>query len=365
MPSFRKARVVEIVNRREGLTETTVDLDGEIFLAVNYDNLTGTVQPEDEVILNTTAVELGLGTGNRHFIVWNLKNGSVSIPADGHIMKLRYTPLQTNCLCVEEQGSEFHDSLHKAKSLDKMPVVIGTLHSQLPAVVATIKEVAPKTNIAYIMTDAAALPIAFSNLVHQLKNDNLLDTTITVGHAFGGDLEAINIYSGLVAAKVAAQADVAAVIMGPGIVGTHTVLGHTGIEQGQIINAVNTLEGSPIAIPRLGFRDKRHRHSGVSHHTLTALSLIALTPAIVPLPKMDEEKMELVQAQLAQSGILDKHRVEVIENNITLTALKKYGLNVTTMGRTVDEEPEFFKAAGLAGLVAVRMLKEINDTWKR
>ena len=46
------------------------------------------------------------------------------------------------------------------------------------------------------------------------------------------------------------------VAMGPGIVGTGTNYGFTGIEQGTIIDAVNTLGGIPIAIPRISFADK-------------------------------------------------------------------------------------------------------------
>jgi len=361
MAFFKEGRVLEIIRERPSLTEVKVEVDKKVEDAINYNDITGKVRPGDKVILNITAMKLNLGTGEKHFILWNLRNKSVSFPGAGHIMKLRYTPLQINCLSVEEQESQFHHLFQEEQSLEKMPVVIGSLHSQLPAVAVTVKEIAPETRIVYLMTDGGALPLAFSELVDQLKSLNLIDTTITIGHAFGGDLEAINIYSGLIAARVVAKAEIALVMMGPGVVGTDTLLGYSGIEQGQIINAVSALKGRAIAIPRLSFQDKRPRHYGISHHTLTALSLIAMAPALIPFPSMDREKMKQIRNQLRESKIIARHRIEVIENNITLPALEKYGIKVTTMGRSIDEEPEFFNAAGAAGIAAVRMLKKLDD----
>jgi len=37
--------------------------------------------------------------------------------------------------------------------------------------------------------------------------------------------------------------------------------------------------------------------------------------------------------------------------------LEDFGLEPTTMGRTVADEPEFFRAAGAAGYLAVQMLR--------
>jgi hypothetical protein len=354
MTSFKQARVLEIASHRSGITEVKVDIDGEIFNALNYDDITGNIKEGDSIILNTIAVELGLGTGGKHFVLWNLRHKSTSSIGPGHILKLRHTPLQIRCLTVEEQESPFHERMKNSTDLKGMPVIVGSLHSQLPAVVATIKELNPKIRIAYVMTDGAALPIVFSNLVMQLKNLHLIDKTITFGHAFGGDFEAINVFSALIAAKEAAGADMCVTIMGPGIVGTDTVLGYSGIEQGVILNAVGALKGTPIAIVRLHFADKRKRHFGISHHTQTALSLVTLTGSVVVLPNMNEDKKEIVFKQLEESGISSKHKVVEVENEVTLKTLKKLNLDVTTMGRSVDEEPDFFSAAGAAGIYAVK-----------
>ena len=54
--------------------------------------------------LNTTAVDLGLGTGGWHVVHWNLARGRlVPSPGPGHIMKLRYTSLQVDTGGAEEQ----------------------------------------------------------------------------------------------------------------------------------------------------------------------------------------------------------------------------------------------------------------------
>lgn len=356
MISLKKAQVIEVINRHVGVTEVKIKIGNEEGIAINYDFLVGDVEEGDSVILNTTAVELELGTGGKHIVFWNLRHNSISSLGKGHIIKMRYTPMQINCFSVEEQDSPYHQAISQVSNLDGMPVIIGTLHSQLPAVVSTIKEIRPQTRITYVMTDGGALPLAFSNHVRLLKDLKLIDTTVTCGHAFGGDLEAVNIYTALIASKAVCHADVAVVIMGPGIVGTETTFGHTAVEQGEIINAANILKGKPIAIPRISFQDKRARHYGVSHHTLTALSSVALTSSVVPIPEMEKEKLKTIMAQLEKHEIVAKHKVEVVKNEHTLPALAKWNLKPTTMGRTVEEESEFFQAAGAAGIYAVKLL---------
>ena len=51
------------------------------------------------------------------------------------------------------------------------------------------------------MTDGAALPGAFSRLGVDLREAGLLDGWITCGQAFGGDLEAVTVWTGMLAAK--------------------------------------------------------------------------------------------------------------------------------------------------------------------
>ena len=361
MISLRQANVTRVLSRRKGITTVEVALKHGAALALNYDDLTGPVEAGDPVILNTTAVELGLGTGGYHYILWNLHRQAIESQTAGHIMKLRYTPLQISCLSVEEPDSPHHEAMEECCDLGGMPVVVGSLHSQLAAAAVAIKDTAPDLRLAYIMTDGAALPIAFSKVVQQLTDLSILDGTITSGHAFGGDYEAVNVYSAMIAAKQILKADICIVIMGPGIVGTGTALGFSGIEQGQILNAAGSLNGNPIAMVRLHFGDERTRHYGVSHHTLTTLSLAALYKSNVVLPDLDENKKQTVLDQLAGHGIPDRHQIVEVEEDITLQALRKFKLNPTTMGRNMDAEPDFFRAAGAAGLHAAQTLRRKSN----
>ena len=54
------------------------------------------------MVVNTTAVDLGLGTGGWHVVHWNLAREAWSREGPGHIMKLRYTSLQTDTGVAEE-----------------------------------------------------------------------------------------------------------------------------------------------------------------------------------------------------------------------------------------------------------------------
>jgi hypothetical protein len=349
--------VTDILETRPGYVEIMVMTSGREEKAIVYPDLVGPVEHGDEVVLNTTAVSLDLGTGGFHFVIDNATNSQLDVDEYGHIMKLRYTPMQVKVLAVEEETSPFHERLESFESMEGMPVVIALLHSMIPPVFAAIKELSKDAlKTTYIMTDGGALPISFSRLVHDLKKCGLIDSTITCGHAFGGDYECVNIYSALATAKQVSGADIAVVCMGPGIVGTGTSLGFTGIEQAQITDAVNALGGIPIVIPRIGFGDKRERHRGISHHTLTVLTKISHTTAYVALPVMDEDKAEVVRMQLKESGVYGMHEVFCEDGAIGLERLKRDGISVTTMGRTMEQEPEFFLAAGAAGVLAYNCL---------
>ncbi len=270
----------------------------------------------------------------------------------GHIMKLRYTPFQIKILAVEEQSNPHHGKISDFKNLNKMPVMIGSLHSKLAPAALGYKLMKPKGKLVYIMTDGGALPLAFSKTVPVLKEQGLIDGTITVGHAYGGDYEAVNVYSGLIAAKEVLGADAVIICMGPGVVGTGTKWGFTGIEQGDIINAVNILKGRAIAIPRITFKDKRDRHKGLSHHTLTILEKVALQPAEVCLPMLPKEENDYLKEQIRERRLDDLHTFVTIDAEKVLDYADHLNIPFSTMGRSVQEERYYFLAAGAAGILA-------------
>ena len=139
MISKRLAKVTEIKSQSDLIQDIRVDINGSIEKAYNYIQLTGNVEVGDEVVVNTTAVELSLGTGGFHFVIANFSRPESKLTEGGHIMKLRYTPFQIKVDSVEEQGSPYHDIFNDFVCLEGMPVAVGTLHSIVPVFAATFK----------------------------------------------------------------------------------------------------------------------------------------------------------------------------------------------------------------------------------
>ncbi len=362
MISKRVGLVESIKSKSENLEEITVKIGEEVAKAYNYPKMTGNVEVGDEVLLNTTAVELSLGTGGYHFVIMNLNKMESKMTPGGHIMKLRYTPMQVKVDSVEEQDSNLHDKINEFKSLEKLPVVVGTLHSMLTPFVASYKRHNPNKKLVYIMTDGAALPIYLSKNVENLKEKKLIDETITIGNAFGGDYECINIYSALITAKEVLNADAVFVSMGPGIAGTGTKYGFTGIEQGPILDAVKKLGGTPIAIPRMSFADKRDRHVGISHHSITVLKEIVNVEVNIPIGVKDEEKLKYIQNQIKENNLDEKHNIVYIKPGNTSDDLNHYGLKVRSMGRNYEQDSELFDAASNAAYYLMEVCYDNRGT---
>ncbi len=322
--------------------------------AICYPVLTGRCSVGDRVVVNTTAVDLGLGTGGAHFVVARIAPGEMYEAASGgHIMKLRYTPLQHDVLAVEEPASPDHDVLAAPTDLDGTPVVCCGLHSQVLPVAAAFKERRPDARLAYVMTDEAALPLAVSRVVAEMRAAGLIDVTYTCGQAFGGEVEAVTLHSALIAARIVSDADVIVVSIGPGNVGTATAFGHTGVAQAEAINAVAALSGTPVAVLRMSFADARPEHRGLSHHTVTALGRVALAAADVPVPTLPAQHATPLEDALRTSGIFDRHR----RHDVPVPRLPDTrGIEMRSMGRSADDDPAFFEAAAAAGYLATDIL---------
>jgi len=356
MASFRQGIVTEITERHADLIKCRVQLGDDQLPCSAFPAMLTSLDEGDEVIVNSTGVELALGTGGEGFIVWNLSKGDDVPPGEGHIIKMRYTPWQTNVLVAEAPESPHHDVLAAAESLLGAPVVVCGLHSQVGAAAAGIKAAAPDAKVGYLMTDGAALPLAWSDSVRSLKKAGLIDATCTSSHAFGGDLESVNAFSGMLALRHAAEVDAIVVAMGPGVVGTDSRFGFTALEQGPLLDAAGALGGEPIAALRISFVDLRKRHVGVSHHTLTALTIAAQRRCRVALPLLPDDRAEEVDEQLRSAGIFDKHEVVPIDGAPGLRSIQEKGLRPSSMGRSLDETPELFVAASAAGALGARFI---------
>ncbi|GFR36811.1 hypothetical protein PRECH8_01070 [Insulibacter thermoxylanivorax] len=393
--------VTELIAQRDGMQEVRVKLsDGTSGRALHDLSIHEPLIAGDQVLLNTTAVRLNLGTGGYHFVHARLPESSfgasgcshsLAEPAtesgsagerghtdlfaecytdrsnsrcresgkaahNGHMMKLKYTSLQRAVLAAEEPASPYHEVFINHQRIDGIPVLVGELHSMLPIAAAWLHYAKPQLRIAYVMSDGGALPISLSRHVSALKQLSWLCGTVTYGQAYGGDLETMNKFTALIAARHILRADIIIACMGPGIAGTGTPLGHTGTEAGELVNAAAMLGGRPILIPRLSGAEQRPRHYGLSHHLTANLKYTAACRAVLPLPAgLPDELTAVVRRQLKPILEEGRHRI-TWQDEPSLTdleaALCAYPLTITTMGRTLRDDPSFYLGAASAAAYA-------------
>ena len=305
--SLRRGRVTGVLERHEGLVR--LEVDG--CPCVAYPGLTGPVALDDDVVVNVQARELELGSGGFDVLYVNLTRGlELAAEPGAHVMKLPYTPLQAAVLHGEEERAP-------APSLDGLPVVCCSLHSQVAPVCAALAGL----RVAYVQLPGGALPVALSDTVRALKERGLLELAVAADACLAGDIQCVNVYSAL-GWCAAEGVDAVACAIGPGIVGTATGLGHGGVAAAIAVNAAAALGGRPVLAPRVSEADPRERHRGVSHHTRAVLDLCLAEPA--------------VPGDLEPEGWR-----EACE-----------GLPLAHMGRGPDDDPAFFAAAYAAGLLA-------------
>ena len=374
MITWRNGTVSRTRREWPGAVELDVAVDGaptRPVRALAYPALTGCPRPGDRVLLNTTALDLGLGTGGYALVVAVPDRLPPDPELAGHLVKARYTPLQATVAGADEQGSPHHDVLRDADDIGGMPVVVADLHSALPAVLAGVLDSAGRSvagrprpgetapaqppRIVYVMQDGAALPAWFSRSCAALKHAGWLAATVTTGQSFGGDLETVTVHTGLLAARHVLGADIAVVAQGPGNLGTGTRWGFSGVAAGEAVNAVAALGGRPVASLRVSGADPRERHRGISHHSLTAYGRVALARADVVVPGLPGELGALVAAQAARLGA--RHAVITVAVDGLEAALRAGPVRLSTMGRTLDEDLAYFLAAAAAGRHARRLLR--------
>ncbi|GIJ23708.1 hypothetical protein Vlu01_43320 [Micromonospora lutea] len=333
--------------------------DGASMRALAYPALVGEPEPGDRVLLNAGALLMGLGTGGYALVVALPER----LPADppqaldsrdaGHLVKARYTPLQPILLGVDEEASPHREVLAAADDLGGLPVVTADLHSALPAILAGVRVDAPQARVAYLLTDGGALPAWFSRTLAGLRDE--LVGTISVGQAFGGDLEASTLHSGLLAARHVLDADVAVVAQGPGNLGTGTRWGFSGVAVGEAVNAVAALGGRPIGSLRISAADPRARHRGVSHHSLTAYGRVALARAELVVPA-DLDPTLAAEVDAAVAPLAERHTLVRVDTAGLDAALRRSPVPLSTMGRGLDADHAYFMAAAAAGRHAARLL---------
>lgn len=345
---------------------------GRAVRALAYPELTGAPVPGDRVLLNTAALDLGLGTGGYALVVAIPERLPPDPPhpysgqAAGHLVKARYTPLQTHVAGADEPSSPSHEQLREADDLGGLPVVVADLHSALPAIIAGYRAGPPvparqdmpagrarpadghrQPKIAYVMLDGGALPAWFSRTAAALAEAGWLTGTVTVGQAFGGDVEAVTLHSGLLAARLALGADLAVVAQGPGNLGTGTRWGFSGVACGEAVNAASVLGGRPVGSLRISEADPRERHRGISHHSLTAYGKAALARADIVVPDLGGEFGARVLA--AAQPLAHRHSLVRVSVAGLEQALAASPVPLSTMGRGLQDDLAYFLAAAAAG----------------
>lgn len=323
--TLRRGRVTAVLERSAGLAR--IEVDGSPCVA--YVGVTGPVEEGDDVVVNVQARELGLGSGGFDVLHANLTRGLEVPPEPGaHVMKLPYTSLQFAAAHGEE-GAELPELL------DGLPVVACSLHSQVAPVCAALQGL----HVAYVQLPGGALPVALSDTLRSLRARELVHATIGAGACFGGDADAVNVYSALALAR-ARGAEVIVAGIGPGIVGTGTRLGHGGTAAAIALAAGAALGGRPVLALRVSERDRRERHRGVSHHSLTVLSLAGSCDVAWPTGCPVENP---VAGRATEVDVSDWR--EACD-----------GLPLSHMGRGPDDDPWFFAAAFAAGRLARRLV---------
>jgi hypothetical protein len=78
---------------------------------------------------------------------------------------------------------------------------------------------------------------------------------------------------------------------------------------------------------------------------------------VVAVPKLPPDQARHLADALKASGICDKHETRTERGDAAVDLLHERGIAaVTSMGRTMDETPELWLAAGAAGRLAARAI---------
>lgn len=336
MLTLHRGRVVGAGGAGEGMQRLEVEVGGERHPAVADVGLVGPAEVDDEVVVNTAARELELGSGGFDVVHVNLTRGLGGHGVAGaHVMKLNYTSLQHAVAPVE--GAELSLPLSS-------PVAVTFLHGQLAPVAWAFAQAVPGRSLGYVQTAGGALPGSLSHTVGELRERGLLAGHLTAAPTFGGDGEAITVAGALHHAGSDLDWDAVVCGPGPGILGSASALGHGGLAALDSAHAALALGAPTLVVPRMSSGDPRERHRGLSHHVVTVLGLL-LGSVVVPVP-----------AHADVAGLTDE-RHEWRRVAADLGGYAASGLPAGTMGRDLAEDELFFAAALAGGSVLAGMIE--------
>jgi hypothetical protein len=205
------------------------------------------------------------------------------------------------------------------------------LHGQLAPIAWAFAQARPGRMLGFVQTAGGALPGGHSRVVRELRARGLLAGHLTAAPTFGGEGEAITTAGAIHHGLAERGWDAAVCGPGPGILGSASALGHGGMAALDSAHAAAAL-GCPVVLcARMSQSDERRRHRGLSHHTVTVLSLL-LARVTIAFPVGDI------------AAIPGDHVVR--ELPVNLDGYLASGLPARSMGR---EDPLFFAAALACG----------------
>ncbi|MDQ0256163.1 hypothetical protein J2S74_003581 [Evansella vedderi] len=345
---------VQVLNILEVTDEVLrIKTSGGIGKAILYRRLHPEVKVGDWVIVNTTATKLKLGTGGWDVVRAVIKKGNYSfknVGDAGHIMKARYLSDQHSVLTVESPESKSHFLFKKRVSLNGKHIFICELHSMLPIIWFLLQLKKESTPLTVIFSDEASLPLVMSRHLTYLKKQPSF-FSITAGQSFGGQKEAVNLVTALQYIVEQQLQGMVLITLGPGVVGSNTHYGFSGLAQANWANIIGALGGKPVWIPRLSEADPRERHKGVSHHTITPLTELTLMNSILPIPigNYSNSLLERDWKRLTSYEHIEVKEVDeehLFPQLIDVQELSPFPL--TSMGRTIDKDPLFFLGVACA-----------------
>jgi hypothetical protein len=321
------------------------------------EGLVGEVVEGDEVIVNTEALDLGLGSGGFDVVHVNLTRGLDGPGAEeATAMKLNYTSLQHPVDPVEARTSQNEGCRGDSGTFGdgdarSIPVLVLSLHGQLaPAAWAAGRE-GREMRIGYIQTAGGALPGSLSDDVGVLRRNGLICEHVTAGPGYGGESEALTVIGALQAATGPLGWDAAIAGPGPGIGGSGSALGHGGMAALDTAHASLSLGLDTLIAPRMSSADPRPRHRGLSHHTATVLRML-LGDVRVPAPASEPLPWPRIGAgdgPLAELREACGDRHEIWPREAPVDEYAASCLPATHMGRELADDRLFFAAALAAG----------------
>jgi hypothetical protein len=318
-----------------------VEVDGARRRAWADEALLGEICKGDEIVVNTAALDLDLGSGGFDVVHVNLTRGlEGGVEGDEHVMKLNYTSLQHPVVPVERQAVGVIPAIRGKVP----PVLVLSLHGHLAPAAWAAAQAAPGLRVGYLQTAGGALPGSLSRDVERLCDRDLLAGHVTAAPAYGGEREALTTVGAIDAAASELGWDAILVGPGPGIIGSDTALGHGGIAALDSAHAALSLGLPTLISPRLSSTDPRDRHRGLSHHTRTVLNLLLASVTVV-IPEDEHE----IAAALEP---FDHHQVQAPAD---LAGYAAADLPATTMGRSIEDDPLFFAAALASGTHLARV----------